>query len=65
MFKTIMRKLAPFVSIFALVMILLFATQVFLGNQSKELFIIVTNISTLLWFVFSPFWLIADKKKDQ
>ncbi len=64
MFTKIMRKLAPFVSIFALVMILLFATQVFLGNQSKELFIIITNISTLLWFVFSPFWLIADKKKD-
>ena len=63
MLSQIMRKLAPVVSICSLLIILIYAVQVFLGIQRMDIFIMMTNISTVAWFVFSPFWLISNKKK--
>jgi len=61
----IIRKIAPWISILCLVVIIGYSILVFRGVQSKETYFLWTNIATVVWFVFSPFWLIKAKKKEQ
>ncbi len=63
--QRILRKVAPWISILGLVVIIGYSILVFRGTQSKETYIMWTNIATCVWFLFSPFWLIKAKKQDQ
>ncbi len=62
--EKILRKAAPYISSLSLVIIIYFAVQVFRRVQSKEIYIAWTNAFTVVWFVFSPFWLIRQNRKE-
>ncbi|MBN2413200.1 hypothetical protein JXQ31_16065 [candidate division KSB1 bacterium] len=64
MTEKILRKVAPYISSLSLLVIIFFAIQVFRGHQSKEIYIAWTNVFTVVWFVFSPFWLIPRNRKE-
>ncbi len=60
-----MRKIAPFICILALIVILGSAIFVFanghqLGSPGFQGYVMWTGIMTIVWFVFAPFWLISD-----
>jgi len=65
MLKQMMKLLSPYISIFALCLIIFSSIQVFAGKVSKEYYILLTNIFTVVWFVFSPFWLIKGEKSKE
>jgi hypothetical protein len=60
--KNIISKVSPYVSLASLATIIIFAILVFGGKHSKEIYILWTNIATVVYFVFSPFWLTASKR---
>lgn len=64
MIKHILRQLSPFVSLISLAVILLFALLCFLGYQTFDTYLIWTNIASLVWFCFSPWWLISKKESS-
>ena len=59
--KEIMSKISPYISLASLATIIIFSILVFGGKQGKEIYILWTNIATIVYFVFSPFWLAASK----
>jgi len=62
MFKHILKLISPYISLIALFIIIFSSIQVFSGKVSKDSYILMTNIFTAVWFVFSPFWLIKGEK---
>jgi len=65
MLKQMMKLLSPYISLFALCLIIFSSIQMFSGTVSKEYYILMTNIFTAVWFVFSPFWLIRGEKSKE
>ena len=59
--KEIMSKISPYISLASLATIIIFSILVFGGKQGKEIYILWTNIATIVYFVFSPFWLAVSK----
>jgi len=64
MLKLILRKSSPIVSLISLAIIILFALLCFMGSQSFDTYILWTNIASLIWFCFSPWWLISKKESS-
>ncbi len=66
--KKIFKIISPVISIVSLVVILFFALSVFvnsarIGTEKFGEYLVYTNIASLVWFIFSPFWLISKDKE--
>ena len=66
--KKILKTVSLVISIVSLAVILFFAISVFMnsariGSERFETYLVYTNIASLVWFIFSPFWLISKEKE--
>ena len=67
MSKNIFKNISILISIASLIIILYFAMMIFMHSAMLEsadfkTYLLWTNIASLVWFVFSPFWLISKKE---
>jgi len=62
--KSVLRKIAPIASLAGLAVILSFSICVFRGKCEFATYLLWTSIATVVWFLFSPFWLISDKRSE-
>ena len=62
--KSVLRKIAPFASLAGLAVILLFSVCVFRGRCEFSTYLLWTSIATVVWFLFSPFWLISGEGSE-
>ncbi|MDZ7261608.1 MAG: hypothetical protein ONB05_05830 [candidate division KSB1 bacterium] len=64
MIKNILKPISLIISLVSLAIILLLALLCFLGYRSFNAYLIGTNIATVVWFCFSPWWLISKKENS-
>lgn len=68
MSKNTFKSISILISVVSLIIILYFAIVIFIHSAMLEspdfkTYLLWTNIASLMWFIFSPFWLIS--KKDE
>lgn len=58
------KKLAIAISLAALLVILTFATLRCCGHVAFATYRLWTNVATVVWFVFAPFWLWPKEESE-